>query len=294
MDTRNPQPAPAASEHAANHPHGVVHRDEQYDSAWFEILLDMQARHFWYLGRHRFLLRAVRRHMAQHLPSRSPLTAIDLGGGCGGWVRYLHQQAPGLFAELTLADSSPQALEMAQQVVDPGVKREQIDLLRLPWGGGGRWDVAFLLDVLEHIPQDAAVLAQIRQSLKPGGLLFVTTPALRFFWSYNDEIVHHVRRYSRADYRQLADAAGLELLDSRYFMFLLSPLLLLSRWGGSGRKATGKSPEQVREILRRTHQVPWAPINKVLRAIFSLETPLGLGVRFPWGSSIVGVFRRPV
>ena len=250
----------------------VAHRDDEYDSRWFEILLDMQARHFWYAGRHRFLL-----------------AAVDLGGGCGGWVRYLNERATGMFSELALADSSAEALAMAEKVVGPDVAREQIDLRQLPWKD--KWDVAFLLDVLEHIEEDAAVLGQIRRALKPGGLLFVTTPALRFFWSYNDEIVHHVRRYARADYRRLAEAAGLEFIDARYFMFFLSPLLLASRLG-TRRKAAAMGSEEVKKLLARTHKVPWGPVNGILRGVFSLETPVGLHVRFPWGSSILGVFRR--
>jgi SAM-dependent methyltransferase len=287
------QTGPAPLGQAGEGGGGVAHREEEYDSDWFEILLDMQARHFWYLGRHRFLLRAVREKLAEHLAEGArPLAGIDLGGGCGGWVRYLNERAPGLFGELALADSSERALAMAEGVVGPKVGRQQIDLRHLPWGDKGRWDVVFLLDVLEHIPQDAAVLEQVRQSLKPGGLLFVTTPALRFFWSYNDEIVHHVKRYSRADYRQLADGTGLELLDARYFMFLLSPLLLASRLTGARRRSADMSPAEVRAVLRRTHKVPWGPINGILRGVFSLETPVGLRVRFPWGSSILGVFRR--
>jgi len=269
----------------------VAHRDDEYDSRWFEILLDMQARHFWYAGRHRFLLAAVRRELGRRLgrSGRNRPAAIDLGGGCGGWVRYLNKRAPGMFGELALADSSAQALALAEKVVGPGVAREQIDLRRLPWKE--KWDVAFLLDVLEHIEEDAAVLGQIRQALTPGGLLFVTTPALRFFWSYNDEIVHHVRRYARADYRHLAEAAGLEFIDARYFMFFLSPLLLASRLGAR-RKAAEMGPEEVKKLLARTHRVPWGPVNGVLRGVFALETPVGLHVRFPWGSSILGVFRR--
>jgi SAM-dependent methyltransferase len=272
---------------------GVTHREEGYDSEWFEILLEMQARHFWYAGRHRFLLRTVRERIAQNFgDSRRALSGIDLGGGCGGWVRYLNEGAPGLFGELALADSSARALAMAEGVVGPKVARQQIDLRQLPWGDQGRWDVAFLLDVLEHIPEDAAVLEQVRGALKPGGLAFVTTPALRFFWSYNDEIVHHVKRYARADYRQLAERAGLELLDARYFMFFLSPLLLASRLIGGRRKVAERSPAEAKAVLRRTHKVPWGPINGILRGVFSLETPVGLRVRFPWGSSILGVFRR--
>ena len=86
----------------------VTHREEEYDSGWFEILLDMQARHFWYAGRHRFLLRAVRNQLkrAGGGEVKKGLRAIDLGGGCGGWVRYLNQRtggAGGMFSELVLS-----------------------------------------------------------------------------------------------------------------------------------------------------------------------------------------------
>jgi hypothetical protein len=75
---------------------------------------------------------------------------------------------------------------------------------------------------LEHIPTDAEVLLQIRQALKPGRLLFVTTSALKCFWSYNDEMVHHVRRYAKRDFVRLAEKAGFRLLGASYFMFFLS------------------------------------------------------------------------
>ena len=56
----------------------VQHRDEEYQEDGFETLRDMQGRHFWYRGRHRFLLAAVNRYLPK---SRKALSAIDLGGG---------------------------------------------------------------------------------------------------------------------------------------------------------------------------------------------------------------------
>ncbi len=273
-----------------SHPHEpLIHRDEQYESALFETLNAMQTRHFWYLGRHRFLLRALRCALRQRHPAGEPICGIDLGGGCGGWLRYLHHHVPALFQELALGDSSPEALDFAAGVVPPDVSLYQIDLLQNPWTD--RWDVAFLLDVLEHIPEDAAALRGIGASLKPGGLVFVTTPALERFRTVNDELVHHVRRYSRADFQQLARDCGLELVTSHYFMFFLSPLLILSRWLAPA--TAGMSRADIRDYVNRTHRVPAAPINQVLRLIFSMETPLGLWLPFPWGTSLLGVFRKP-
>jgi 2-polyprenyl-3-methyl-5-hydroxy-6-metoxy-1,4-benzoquinol methylase len=267
----------------------IEHREQDYDSATFAVLADMQARHFWYLGRHRFLWHALRRTLRCSAGRRSGLQGVDLGGGCGGWLSYLSRRQPNPFGELALADSSVQALTRAAAVVGPNVRRYQIDLLDLRWER--RWDVAFLLDVLEHIPDDERVLRQVRQALRPGGMLLVTTPALRAFWTYNDVLAHHVRRYSLGDFSRLADACGLQLCFARYFMFLLSPLLLLSRLRAPDPARMSESEQ--RAYLARTHRVPSWPVNQALRLIFSLESPAGVWLSFPWGTSVLAVLRRP-
>jgi 2-polyprenyl-3-methyl-5-hydroxy-6-metoxy-1,4-benzoquinol methylase len=96
------------------------------------------------------------------------------------------------------------------------VRRYQIDLRNLLWRD--RWDLAFLLDVLEHIPEERNVLTEIQAALAPGGLLFITTPALNCFWTWNDDIAGHQRRYSRVDFHRLAQQCGYRLVDARYFM----------------------------------------------------------------------------
>src|SRR5215212_5994091 len=72
----------------------VAHNAEEYDPRGFAVLLQMQREHFWYRGRHRFVRAAVERHLARRSPGPAALSAIDLGGGCGGWVNYLHQRGP--------------------------------------------------------------------------------------------------------------------------------------------------------------------------------------------------------
>lgn len=267
----------------------VVHRDDEYDSLALGLLREMQSRHFWYRGRHRFLQQALELQVQQSFQTSNALSAIDLGGGCGGWISWLEKRLPDKFGELALSDSSLRALEMAGSVVGEKVARYQTDLLRLGWRD--RWDVTFLLDVLEHIPSDVEVLLQIRQALKPGGLLFVTTPALKFFWSFNDEIAHHVRRYAKRDFRRLAEATGLVLLRASYFMFFLSPLLWLSRL--KRPHMANMEKDEILALLERTHRVPVAAANTLMNVIFGLETPLGLRLPFPWGTSILGVFQKP-
>jgi SAM-dependent methyltransferase len=267
---------------------GVRHSPDEYDERALQTLSQMQQRHFWYRGRHRFLLAALRRQLARLGRSPASLCALDLGAGCGGWLHYLAQHLQPGFRELALADSSPRALAFAAELNGPGVQRFQVELGDLGWRD--RWDVVFLLDVLEHLDDHETALREVAESLTPGGLLLLTVPALKTFWSFNDDLAQHKRRYAKADLRALAGPAGLTLLEARYFMFFLSPLLLLTRLGR--RVPDSLSAEERARIIADTHRVPAAPLNHLLAAIFSAETPLGLWCPFPWGTSLLGIFQK--
>ena len=198
-------------------PVAVIHRESEYDSRGFAILARMQRDHFWYRGRHRLLLDIVHRHVGP-IPSR----LVDLGGGCGGWVDYLERHKRFPVAELALADSSEEALRFAESILSPTISRYRIDLLNLQWND--RWEVAFLLDVLEHIPDHEKALRQVFEALTPGGLLIVTVPAFQAFWTWNDDLVHYQRRYTKSSLSALARGCGFQVLEARYFMFFLTPL----------------------------------------------------------------------
>jgi len=245
----------------------------------------MQKRHFWYVGRHRFLLGALDRCMAS---SRKKWKALDLGGGTGGWLAYLLARRRQKFRRLALAEPSSTALALARKNLRSGIQFRHTDLRRCR--PRGTWDLVFLLDVIEHLKDDRTALKKAAAFLRPGGWLFVTAPALQQFWSYNDELGGHFRRYHRKGFQKLADESGMRLVDSRYFMFFLSPLYWLVRHRpGLG----GMSHAELAAETFQRHQTPQTPWNELLTLIFCLETPLGHRLRFPWGTSLLGVFRKP-
>lgn len=190
-------------------PWPVTHRGDEFNEAQLDVYAEVEQRHFWFSGRRRFLTYGVRRAVRRYLQPAPALHAIDLGAGTGEWAAHLSAALPGCFAELSVGDSSPRALELARVAVGPTIGRYQVDLRRLGWRE--RWDAVFLLDVLEHISDDALVMGQIADALRPGGLLFVTTPALDALRTYNDDVEHHARRYSRRDFQRLAGGCGLTL-----------------------------------------------------------------------------------
>lgn len=265
----------------------VSHRETDYPEDSFGILFEMQERHFWYRGRHRFVFGAMKQTLTR---ASGRIRAIDLGAGCGGWLRYLEGRTEIAYSELAMGDSSMRALRLAATKLSPRIQRYQVDLLTLPWDK--RWDAIFLLDVIEHVEHDVAVLHAAGRALRPGGLLYVTVPAIQSFWTYNDDLAHHKRRYSKGDFRGLAREVGLTLVKAAYFMFFLSPVLLLAR--ARPPRLDRMTPEEIAALTRYTHRVPSAPLNAALGAVFAAETPLGLTLPFPWGTSLLGVFQRPL
>ena len=113
---------------------GTLHRNNEYDVLGFDILVRMQREHFWYRGRHRFLLRALEEHVPLLRRPADDLRLIDLGGGCGGWLNYLTTHCGARFKEIALADSSLRALELARSVTGEATNLFEVDLLDLGWG----------------------------------------------------------------------------------------------------------------------------------------------------------------
>ena len=97
---------------------------------------------------------------------------IDLGCGPGFMsVGLAEAVAPGV---LYGVDVEPSQIEMARQIARDGqvgnVVFDLADLVDLPYEDGF-FDVAHCNDVLAYVPDTAAVLAEAKRVLKPGGLL---------------------------------------------------------------------------------------------------------------------------
>jgi SAM-dependent methyltransferase len=77
-------------------------------------------------------------------------------------------------------------------------------------------DAVVLVNVLEHIEDDAGLLARIRESLAPGGRLLVFVPALPAIFGSLDKQFGHVRRYTKRNLARLAVGSGFEIQTLRY------------------------------------------------------------------------------
>ena len=80
-----------------------------------------------------------------------------------------------------------------------------------------------MLNVLEHIADDAGVLSALRAFLEPVGRLVVYVPALNVLYGQMDRKLGHYRRYSKWRFKEIAADAGLQIVTLRYVNALAIP-----------------------------------------------------------------------
>jgi hypothetical protein len=61
---------------------------------------------------------------------------------------------------------------------------------------------------MEHVTDDAGLLRDVRRRLRAGGWVIVTVPARPDRWTLEDDLVGHLRRYSRESLEAAMMSAG--------------------------------------------------------------------------------------
>lgn len=138
---------------------------------------------------------------------------LEIGCGTGNFTVQLAQHC----RHLTAVDLDADYVATARSRLPhaPQVEFLTGDATQMTWGD--RFDTVILLDVLEHIEQDAEFLHRLRSLLTPGGRLILKVPAGQRLYSSLDANVGHYRRYNKTSLAQILDAAQLTPETLRYF-----------------------------------------------------------------------------
>ena len=238
-----------------------------WDPEYYPRLFRLESGNFWFRARNRLILWALEKFFP------AARNMLEVGCGTGYVLAGIAAARPSM--TLTGTELHEAGLDWTARRV-PGARFLQMDARRIPFES--EFDVVGAFDVIEHIEDDRAVLAEIRRALVPGGGLIVTVPQHRMLWSATDEFAYHKRRYSRGELVRKVREAGLEILLCTSFVSLLLPLAALSR------------------LRRRTLEVfdPEAEFrlpafaNRILEGVMSAErATIRAGARWPFGVSLL-------
>lgn len=92
----------------------------------------------------------------------------------------------------------------------------------------GSLPAAGLFDVLEHVEAPGDFLKELKRTITPGGMLYLTVPAHGWLWSDVDIRAGHFQRYSACSVARLLTAHGFSVNYITYvFSYLTAPLFAL-------------------------------------------------------------------
>ena len=235
-------------------------------------LEQVEAAHWYYAGK-----RDIAHGWLQRVgPPRAQDLLLDCGAGSGRFAQEMQAHC-----RVLVLDDHEEALRLLRARFRP----EQIlslagDQAPLP---AASLEYVTALDVLEHTPDDRAVVMGFHRLLKPGGVALVTVPASMALWSDWDMALHHFRRYSRPQLRALFPGEQWEVLQVNYTnVFVYPAVWLVRKW----RQWFGPAASR----LRIEDQMPTRWLNTLLRWFF--VRPAFWRVPFPFGVSLLLVARK--
>lgn len=159
----------------------------------------------------------------------------------------------------------------------PSVPLLRFDLLQCPLPADS-FDAVVMLNVLEHIEDDAAALAQVYRILRPGGIAVIEVPAGPHLYDAYDKALKHFRRY---DIRELAAKlrnAGFSVKRQSHLGFLLYPAFAIVKRRNQRREWSRGDPNALVKA-----QVSDTSSSRLLKIIVAIEKALGSQVSFPIG-----------
>ena len=237
------------------------------DREIYDRMAAIDGEHWWFTARRRIVSALIEKQA----PLRPDARILEVGAGTGSNLAMLQRYG---MVEAIEPDDQARALASRRG----GIK---------VWGGllpdgvpleDGRYDLIVLLDVLEHIPDDAGTLKVLARKLAPGGRLLLTVPSTPWLWNAHDVAHHHRRRYTAAVLKKVLAGNGFRLRHMSHFNSILFPAIVGARVIG---KLTGREGGD--------DAMPPAPLNRLLSGLFAAERHWVVRGSLPFGVSLLAV-----
>ena len=184
------------------------------------------------------------------------------------------------FGQLYAMDSDKHAIAWAAKISDIKIKQGTLPD-DLPFYSR-KFDLICMFDVLEHIEKDMAAVKTAVKQLKSSGKIIITVPAHMFLFGIHDRNMHHFRRYSKTNLKNLLEDSNLNILKISYFNMMLFPALILARCLDFFRKKQDSIG----------YDLPGPFLNRIFYKLFTMEEQIINLIDMPTGASLIAVCQK--
>jgi SAM-dependent methyltransferase len=248
------------------------------EKAEYQKHYELERDFWWFKSRRAAAFRILRRWFR---PAAFPAHILD--GGCGTGINLTELDR---FGRACGCDLAAEALSFCRQ---RGLTRlARADVRRLPYRGES-FDLVTLFDVLYHkeIPDDVAVMREVRRVLKEGGLFLMTDSALEILRGPHDEAMQGLRRYNKKMLRAKLEEAGFEIVRLSYFFMTTFPIIFLKR-----RLEKRRAARNPGEVPRSDLEPVSSWLNHLLCGVLRVEAAWTVHRNLPIGSSIIALAKK--
>jgi len=227
---------------------------------------------WWSITRRKVLRDAV----VQAVRGRREARVLDLG--CTAQLEFADSPyLRVLNAHSSLPVLAFQQMEGCQNLICSGL--EELALV------SNSFDAIVAGDILQAVPDDNALLRELRRVLKDGGSLCLTVPAYPSLWGEDDEARGNQRRYTASELRRKLNNSGFELSRVSY---LVAVGFLPSIFARVGKNIFKKSIA----MRQDSSEIPaWANSSMIL--LLDCERQVIRYINLPFGTRLVCWARKP-
>ena len=210
---------------------------------------------------------------------------LEIGSGIGNMSRHLPVEE-----RLVHTEISPPLIEILRKRIpeSPGRSIELVDPKEPLFQrfGHENFDTVLSFNVLEHIPDDVAMIQDLldllHRSTAPGPKRIVSiVPAHQWAFGEVDKSFDHCRRYSAGSYRRMLRKSGATDLGRKHYRFRYMNLPGLMGWWFNG-KLLGR--KEIGKANVRTFE-------KLCPLIRPADDFLHKHLRLPLGNSLLAVYK---
>ncbi len=236
----------------------------------YKSVIQNEDSHWWFLGRRKIIEKILK----YFYNNKKKNYILEIGCGSGGNLLMLSR-----YGQVYGIEPDKESREYAKArnvgVIKDGTLPDNIPYKK-------KFDLIFLLDVIEHLDDDEKALKSLQKYLKTDGKIIITVPAYQFLWSSHDEVNFHKRRYKLKKLTTKLKNNGYQILYSSYFNTFLFPIIAFIKILNKHGK------------IKKSNDIKPIPslFNKLLFFIFSSERFFMPQISFLFGISIIVVAKK--